>query len=263
MAAALLPNVAEDIDHAESQRILTEEALRYGTQNLSTFFAQQEDPNLEGEPLSLKEIKKLCPNYFLRDTLFQVTGKAKETAPLKLSDLQHKGIARVLLRRFIQKERSLPNNNQIAIYFVQQCFVQDILRKRVNWDDKPHNAGVGLGRAAVRAQARREETDLPPRKKPVVLLPEEHEQIVELATQGATLFSQGESVESLKTRIDALEAEVLILKSQLQRYKDLHGELPPEVVGECSGQPSGTLSGNDEYELDDFLREGFTASGIP
>ena len=59
---------------------------------------------------------------------------------------------------------------------------------------------------------------------------------MELATQGATLFSQGESVESLKTRIDALEAEVLILKSQLQRYKDLHGELPPEVVGECSGQ---------------------------
>ena len=86
---------------------------------------------------------------------------------------------------------------------------------------------------------------------------------MELASQGATLFSQGESVESLKTRIDAIEAEVLILKSQLQRYKDLHGELPPEVVGECSGQPSGTLSGNDEYELDDFLREGFTASGIP
>ena len=147
MAAALLPNVAEDIDHAESQRILTEEALWYGTQNLSTFFApEQEDANLEGEPLSLKEIKKLCPNFFVRDTLFRVTGRAKETAPLKLSDLQHKGIARVLLRRFIQKERSLPNNNQIAIYFVQQCFVQDILRKRVNWDDKPHNAGVGLGR---------------------------------------------------------------------------------------------------------------------
>ena len=139
------------------------------------------------------------------------------------------------------------------------------MRKRVNWDDKPHNAGVGLGRA----QARREETELPPRKKPIVLLPEEHEQIVELASQGATLFSQGESVESLKTRIDVLEAENANLKSQLQRYKDLHGELPPEVVGECSGQPSATTqpsateSGNDQFELDDFLREGFTASGIP
>lgn len=88
MAAALLPNVAEDIDHAKSQRILTEEALRYGTQNLSTFFApEQEDANLEGEPLSLKEIKQLCPNYFVRDTLFRVTGRAKETAPSKLSDL--------------------------------------------------------------------------------------------------------------------------------------------------------------------------------
>ena len=57
---------------------------------------------------------------------------------------------------------------------------------------------------------------------------------MELASQGATLFSQGESVESLKIRIDKLEAEVLILKSQLQRYKDLHGELPPEVVGESA-----------------------------
>ena len=124
MVVALLPNVAEDIDHAESQCILTEEALRYGgTQNLSTFFApEQEDANLEGEPLSLKEIKELSPNYFVRDTLFRVTGRAKETAPLKLSDLQHKGIARVLLRRFIQKERStksqyiLFNNVLFKIY---------------------------------------------------------------------------------------------------------------------------------------------------
>ena len=86
---------------------------------------------------------------------------------------------------------------------------------------------------------------------------------MELASQGATLFSQGDSVESLKARIDELEVENANLKSQLERYHNFHGELPPEVVGECSGQPSGTLSGNDKYELDDFLREGFTASGIP
>ena len=155
--------------------------------------------------------------------MFRVTRREKETTPLKCSHLQHMGVAKVLLKRFIQKERSLPNNNQIAIYFGQ-----DILRKRVNWDDKPHNAGVRLGRAAIRAQARREETELPPRKKPIVLLPEEHEQIVELASQGATLFSQGESVDSLKTRITELEAENLRLQAQLTRYYTLYEQLPPE-----------------------------------
>ena len=30
----------------------------------------EEPEGLEGEPLTLKEVKKLCPNHFVRDSLF-------------------------------------------------------------------------------------------------------------------------------------------------------------------------------------------------
>lgn len=275
MAAFPLPNVADDLDHAESQRILKEEQGRYGQQDLSTFFQdpQEDEEDLQGEPLSLKEVKKLCPNFFVRDQLFHISGRAKETAPLKLSDLQHKGLARILLLRFIRQERSLPNNNQVAIYFIQQCFVHYILRRRVNWQDRPRNAGVGLGRVGDRAAARCEDVPQPPRKRPIVLLPEEHEHIVEMASQGAVLASQGESVESLKARISELEAENDALKTQLAMYHSIHGDLPStntarDEAGTSRGDGAGASTGDGAgssgslFNIEDFLREGYESVGI-
>lgn len=232
MAAHQDPDVQAHLDHAESQRILREESLRVGDQDLSTFFQETEDIGLEGEPLSLKQVRKLCPNYFVRNTLFKISGKAKDSAPLKLSDLQHTGLARCLLARFIQKERNLPNNNQIAIYFVQQCYVHDVLRKRVNWNDRPLNAGVGKGRISGRMQAKRDDDPEPPRKRPVVLLPEEHAQMVDMATQGATLASQGETADTLTQRVAQLTIELQAANTKLARYASLYGELPDEEDNE-------------------------------
>ena len=116
---AVPPEFLAEIDHAEAQRLYAAEEAHVGDQDLSIFFNIPDPDNLQGEPLSLKEVKKLCPNWFVRSTLFQVSGHAKETAPLKTGDLKHKGLAKILLPRFIQKERALPNNHQIAIYFIQ------------------------------------------------------------------------------------------------------------------------------------------------
>lgn len=228
MAAHQHGDIQQLIDHGESQRTLKEESLRVGDQDLSTFFEEVEDAGLEGEPLSLKQVQRLCPNHFVKETLFKISGKAKDAAPLKLSDLQHIGLARTLIARFIQKERALPNNNQIAIYFVQQCYVQDILRKKVNWNDRPPNAGVGKGRIQERMLAQRDDAPEPPRKRPIVLLPDEHAQIVEMATQGATLASQGETVETLTQRVAQLTEELQAAKEKLAKYQRLYGELPVE-----------------------------------
>ena len=127
-------------------------------------------------------------------------------------------LAKVLLQRFIQKEQSLPNNNQVAIYFVQQCFVQDILHRRVNWNDKPANAGVGLGRISQKRAANLTNAPLPPRKQPVVLTLEEHQRVVvDLASQGATLATQGHTVESLLLTVNQLEANIAAITTDLAR----------------------------------------------
>ena len=108
---AVPPEVLAEIDHAEAQRIYVQEENQLGTQDLSVFFNYEDPEDLQGKPLSLKEVKKLCPNWFVRTVLYQVSGHAKETAPLKTGDLKHKGMAKVLLPRFIQKEQALPNNH--------------------------------------------------------------------------------------------------------------------------------------------------------
>ena len=150
---AVPPEVLVEIDPEEAQRIYIKEEHRVGAQDLSVFFNYEDPADLEGEPLSLKEVKKLYPNWFVKTVLYQVSGHAKDNAPLKTTNLKHKGLARILLTRFIQKERAMPNNHQIAIYFIQQTYIQDILQRRVNWDDRPKNAEVGKGRPREKARA--------------------------------------------------------------------------------------------------------------
>ena len=101
---AVSPEVLAEIDHVKAQRIYAKEEAQVGDQDLLVFFNVLDLKDLQGKPLSLKEVKKLCPNWFVRSALFQVSGHAKETAPLKTGDLKHKVLAKVLLPRFIQKE---------------------------------------------------------------------------------------------------------------------------------------------------------------
>ena len=101
---AVPPEVLVEIDHAEAQRLYATEEAHVGDQDLLIFFNVPDPDDLQGKQLSLKEVKKLCPNWFVRSTLYQVSGHAKETIPLKTTYLKHKGLAKVLLARFIQKE---------------------------------------------------------------------------------------------------------------------------------------------------------------
>ena len=94
----------------------------------------------------------------------------------------------------------LPNNNQIVIYFIQQCYVQDILKKQVDWDDKPRNTGVGKGRIAEKMQGARAEEPQPPRKRPYVLLPEEHDVVVAITQEAGDLFTQGTTIRQHRLR---------------------------------------------------------------
>ena len=229
--------MAAQINLDEAQQILREESLRVRGQDLSQYFIQTVPEGLEGPPLKMTAVRKLCPNYFVRGTLFRISGRAKDSAPPKLSDLQHVGLARTLLLRFIQKERMLPNNNQIAIYFIQQCYVQDILKKEVDWDDKPRNAGVGKGRIAEKMQAERAEEPQPPRKRPYVLLPEEHDVVVAITQEAGDLFTQGATIrqqrlrnEELEQRVLDMEQRLLDMERELNRYRELHGPLPEEPI---------------------------------
>ncbi|KAI5075179.1 hypothetical protein GOP47_0009255 [Adiantum capillus-veneris] len=82
------PNVDGELDHEESQRILREESLRYGAQDLSLFFVEAvEREGLEGEPMKLEDVRKCCPSFFVKDILFRRSGRAKATTPLKISYL--------------------------------------------------------------------------------------------------------------------------------------------------------------------------------
>ena len=248
IVVSCIADMAEELNYEQAQSIYLAEQIRCSSQDLTTIvLAQDEDDELEGEPLSLKEVRKLCNNHFVRNTLFRVSGNAKETAPLKLSDLQHVGLARVLLQRFIRQERALPNNNQVAIYFVQQCYVQYILRRRVNWDDRPRTAGVGRGRIADKVAANMGNTPPPPRKRPVVLLPEEHTVIENLATQGIGLASQGETVEGLRATIADLQNRLQISENKVARYFQLYGALPE------ADNISGSSLGTDDFRVSDLM----------
>lgn len=67
---------------------------------MSIFFEiTDNDSELQGEPSSLKEVKKLCPNHFVRDTLFRISGRAKDSLmPVKLLDLKHRTGANLLFK---------------------------------------------------------------------------------------------------------------------------------------------------------------------
>ena len=64
------PKVLLEMDHAKAQRIYAQEETQFGAQVLSVFFNVKDPEDLQGEPLILKEVKKLCPNWFVRSTLF-------------------------------------------------------------------------------------------------------------------------------------------------------------------------------------------------
>ena len=120
-------------DKAEAQRILCEAQLLYDdTEDPSRFLGEETLENLEndrrGPQLSYKECAELCSKSFVKEQIFNRTGRAKNQSQHKLSDLAHVDMARVLLRRHVQVYRTMPNHNQVATFFVQQVYCFDILQ---------------------------------------------------------------------------------------------------------------------------------------
>ena len=100
------------LNHDLVQQLYQEEEIRIARSDLTNVaVTQQDESELHGDPLTYKQCRILCPNHYVCNTLFRVSGHAKSIVPLKLSDLQHTILARNLLSRFIQVQRSPPNNN--------------------------------------------------------------------------------------------------------------------------------------------------------
>lgn len=236
------PTINEgDIDHNEAQRIVTAERSRLRNPQLERLDAPLlQDRQLIGPPLSLDRCRELCPAHFVTNTLFRPRDPSKQKDPKrkyqpKLSDLQHVGLSRVLLQKFVEKHKTIPNNHQIAIYFVQQVYCEEILGRQVAWENVKANMGVGGGRPSARKKARIEGTQVP-RTKPIVLTEESHELIQSFATEGAALMTQGYTTqtiqEALRQNIEeklALQVKYDELEAELKRYKAHFGELPKET----------------------------------
>lgn len=230
-----------DINFEEAQRIVAEETSRLRNPNLENVIAPPiADRQLIGPPLSLERCRELCPASFVTNTLFRPRDPSKQKDPKrkyqpKLSDLQHVGLSRVLLEKFVEKHKTIPNNHQIAIYFIQQVYCEEILGKQVQWENLRANMGVGGGRPEARKKARIEGTPIP-RTKPIVLTEESHDLISSFATEGVALMTQGFTTQTISETLRQANEEKLALQirndkleAELRRYKDHFGELPTEA----------------------------------
>jgi hypothetical protein len=125
----------EDLDHREAQRILKNEDERIAQTGTEFFNAPRpQKDGLEGPPLSLEQCKSLVPDSFVRSHLFLPVDRSKQKNPKrryppKLADLQHVGLSRILLERFVEKYKATPNNKQVPLYFIQQVFCEEFLNK--------------------------------------------------------------------------------------------------------------------------------------
>ena len=76
------------LNHELAQQIYREETIRVAQGDLTVLATSQEDESdLQGESLTYKQCRQLCGNHFVRHTLFRISGNAKRSAPLKMSDL--------------------------------------------------------------------------------------------------------------------------------------------------------------------------------
>ena len=148
--------------------------------------------------------------------------------------MQHVGLSRVLLQKFVEKHRTIPNNHQIAIYFIQQVYCEEILSRQVQWDNVQGNMGVGGGRPEARKKARIEGTSVP-RTKPIVLTEEAHDLIQSFSSEGVALMTQGFTSQTIQETLQntieekmALQQRVQELEAELNSYKAHFGELPRE-----------------------------------
>ena len=230
----------EDLDHKEAQRHLKEEQERLsqgGDEVFQTIRLPKD--GLVGPPLNLEQCKNLVPDSFVRNHLFRPVDRSKQKNPKrkyppKLSNLQHVGLSKILVERFVEKTKSSPNNKQIPLYFIQQLFCEEFLNRQVDWNDKGPSGGVALGRPADRKKARLEGRELP-RTKPIVLTQEEHLNIQAFAAEGVTLATQGLTAprliaqcQSLQTQVNMLMHRNQQLEAKLLRYEEKYGPLPDD-----------------------------------
>ena len=103
-----------------------------------------------------------------------------------MSQLQHLALSRIILERFIEKNKFLLNHNQIPLYFVQQLYCEEFLQKQVNWNGKGAHGGVAHEQPIDRKKPKLAGTRVQ-RMKPIILSPIEHANFEAHATEGVTL----------------------------------------------------------------------------
>ncbi|KAI5069735.1 hypothetical protein GOP47_0016036 [Adiantum capillus-veneris] len=103
------------------------------------------------------------------------------------------------------------------MYFIHHVFVQDIFGRLSR---QTTQCRCGLGKVEGKgSQQQREEATPPRRKRHIVLLLEEHDQMLEMATQGTTLESQGENAASLEAKLTEKGPQIVELESTMARYE--------------------------------------------
>ena len=118
----------EDLDHNQAQRILKEEDIRIKNAGVDAFMVERPPrEGLKGPPLSLEQCKALVLDSFVQNHLLRQPDTSrqknpKQKYPPSLSMLQHVELSKVILERFIENNKCLPNHNQVPVYFVQHLF---------------------------------------------------------------------------------------------------------------------------------------------
>ena len=128
----------------------------------------------------------------------------------------------------------------------------------MDWNDCPGNAGIGKERPADKARAQHDQTALPPRKKPAVLLKAKHNRMHEFASQGVEMSSQGVSYETLQGTVHYLQSRNDKLCKKVLKYKERFGDLSDESgksvlvdLDQFLQSPMPTLDSNIPTNLDD------------
>ena len=103
-----------DLDHDQAQCILKDKDIQIKNTGVDAFMVERPPrEGLEGPPLSLEQCKALVPDSFVRNHLFRQSDTSRQKNPKwkyppSLSMLQHVELSKVILERFIEKNKCLP-----------------------------------------------------------------------------------------------------------------------------------------------------------
>lgn len=122
----------------------------------------------------------------------------------------------------------MPNHNQIPIYFIQQCYVHAVLKKRVDWTNKHHLSGTGKGRPSEKKRAR-EENRIVEDNRPRILHPETMQALRSAANTGQPFLERGITFEEVESDLERLRQEIIDKTEEISRKDIENNDLRDDI----------------------------------